>query len=94
MNNNVLVHENIEIECNGIGDNVNFAVENAFKDMREKLVKKIPYPIITISTEDVFLIDKKINKREEAFLYFFSKRIREEIFLKLRLKIKISYLKI
>ncbi|MGY3776368.1 DUF4312 family protein [Helcococcus sueciensis] len=94
MNKEVLVKENIELECLGTADNINKAVEEAFKDMRKKIMEKIPYPIITISTENVFLVDKKVNKTEEAFLYFFSKRIREEISLKLRVKINISYLKI
>ncbi|MFL8888769.1 DUF4312 family protein [Helcococcus kunzii] len=94
MNNSVLVKNTLEIECSGVGESISYAVENAFKDMRKKLMEKIPYPIITISTEEVYLVNKRINKIEEAFLYFFSKRIREEISITLKVLINISYLKI
>lgn len=92
--NNILEFSKLEIECEGTGETIEKAIESAFSDMRRKLVEKVKFPIITIKTEEVYLIDKKTNSKTEAFLFFFAKRENLEEYLKLKVVVTISYLKI
>lgn len=94
MSNNILVKEELVIECKGSDEDLNKAVENALGDMRSKLVQKIPYPIITLNTDRIELIDRKDDVRNEAFLLFFSKRERRTINLELKCNITVTYLKL
>lgn len=91
---NILKKNTIEIYCEGKGESENLAVENAFKDMRIKIVGKIKHPIITILTKEIYLIEKEENSKQEAFMYFFAKRMIKEIKIKLKLIVDITYLEI
>lgn len=91
--NNILEFNKLEIECEGKGETIDRAIENAFSDMRKKLVEIVKFPIITIKTDEVYLVDKKTNSKTEAFLFFFAKREILEEYLKLKVVVTISYLK-
>lgn len=90
--NNILVKEELVIECSGSGEDTHKAVENALGDMRSKLVTKIKHPIITLTTDRIELIERNDDVRHEAFMFFFSKRERRTINLKLKCNITVNYL--
>lgn len=92
--NNVLSKDKIEVICFGKGENIDKAIEDAFRDMRVKVMEKVKYPIITLLTQEVYLLDKSIESKQEAFLYFFSKREVIEHIVNLKMVIDISYLKL
>lgn len=92
MNKNILINEELEIICTGQGESVNKSVEDALNNMRSQIVQQISQPIITLTTERIELVERNDDVKKEAFLYFFSKRERKTINLKLRCFISVSYL--
>lgn len=90
----ILEKKSLEVICEGRDEDIKKAVENCFVDMRKKVSSEISDPIISLSTKDVYLLEKSIEKKEEAFLYVFSKRVREINYLKLKITLDISYIKI
>lgn len=83
-----------ECECEGKGETLQTATEAAFTQLRSKVSSQYPYPIITMQTKSVQLIEKQEETKKEAFLYVFAKR--ETVFrtIKLKIQVEVSYLKI
>lgn len=92
--NSCLKEKILSIRCEGSDEEEVLAIEKAFSDMRSKIRKIINKPIITIKTEDVYLVEKDEIIKNEAFLYFFLKRKRIIVKYILEIKLKVNYLEI
>lgn len=94
MNKSYLSQQILEIDCRGNGETQHQAVEESFKDMREKLTKQFQWPIISLQTIDYIVKDIQKTEREEAFLYLFMKRTRIYFEIEVTIKVQIDYVNI
>jgi|GEM_PF-2822990 len=89
---NALVTYNEIIECEGMGDGEQNAVEKAFDSMRMQVKQKISDSIISISTDKVECLELRDESYEEAFLFILFKRVRKQVYVKLKVYLTIKYL--
>lgn len=92
VNKNALVTCNEIIECEGVGEGEQEAVEKAFDSMRMQVKQKISNSIISISTDEVECLELRDESYEEAFLFIFFKRVRKQVYVKLKVHLTIKYL--
>ncbi|WP_028273445.1 DUF4312 family protein [Atopococcus tabaci] len=79
------------VEVSGKGETKHQAIEQAFKEMRKKVGAEFSKPVVAIRTDDVVLTQVVKEEREEAFLFFFMKRIRETWNIQAKIKLSIDY---
>ena len=92
MANSVLKTTSEIVVCEGVGEDLQGAVEKAFEDMRIQVKQKITDPIISISTDKVECLAKEDQSYEEAFLFIFFKRVRQKVLVKLKVHLTIKHL--
>lgn len=89
---NVLIQKNVTTRVRGSGSSLNDAVDGAFAELRKNISQLYNVPIITMSASEVKILDEKISEKEEAFLYFFSKRVKKTYELELEITVSISFI--
>lgn len=92
VKNNNLVKKELVVECNGIGETKQLAVEKAFSEMRMQVVDLVKEPIISLDTDKVEILDLETINKTEAYLGFFFKREKLSYSIKLRVYINVRYL--
>lgn len=83
--------DSIWVEVTGKGDTKDRAVEDAFKEMRREVGKRITHPVVALRTMDVVLLDVQKEEREEAYLFVFMKRTVENWKIKAKIQLEIDY---
>ena len=82
----------LTIDCIGVGETKQQAVEQAFVHMRSEVLAKIEDPIISLETNRVEIIDCKQESKQEAYLGVLFKRTREKYSITLKVFIEVRYL--
>jgi len=91
---NVLLQKKLSFDISGKGKTEEEAYSDVFARVKTEVYREVPGVVLQMEPEEVILLSRKEEKKEEKFLFLFFPREKSEYEIKVKLVVSVKYIEV